>query len=1129
MGGTVSREHARLPFGYTHARKEDHSCSASASTLASRRQRIASRLLLLKSQDSTTSVTPLQSPHHRLPLPEDGPHPGGGGSAATGANGVIANGEGGLVGPTGFVAAHLSFPSLSSQDDDDDDDGDNAEIVSLSSILNQGPEFKLQWHAVSQDLDLDPNVDTYPYPYTYPIPYPGASAVVATGSEGTKSSIPMAEAQVQVQVQAAGDINRHHMMMMMESSPSSPSSSSNIRSPASASACACAPTANACACSDDDYETAAGGACSNPGLGSPASLMLTSATSAAAAAAATHRKDVQDKDAPLTYPLGAIPLSPLSPLSPFSPFSPLVIASQPHASLQSQSRSTVTISTAAATATNSHAHNHNHNHIHHPHTLSLSALPSSRNTLSDKTNNNNDNGNDNDNDDGLNTVYDNSTNNNTTASHQQQEENNTEAVHTSSQRTTQSMDPLRQSSSQQDLIGSASTVFEDDFDDSDDELKGHSDRKMDLIAALGIADMPDRTPSPGPQNIPFNFFTEEPTFHALQDPTSCQFFNNMRRYTTDGGGYSKGKEVRRPWMDMTDEAVIHLPQDFFDRYGSLQQDLDGDGLGDDFDGELEQEELPRSSRRLGKRLSLGNTGYSSSGANFGGHNVSANSAMMMNMMMLSAPDEDVAHLSPIPFSELPSLTNIGLCSHGIVKLSSNIRLLSSTTCLQVCCNDLCAIPPEIGFLRNLTLLDLSKNSLMTIPDSIRFLTKLVDLRLSSNFIDTLPPSIGELTKLTHLSLENNQLKRVPRQLGQLKALTHLVLDDNPITVLPAEVGQLQYLRRLKLERCPLVREFFHAPVHSPPTLMELAARVILRQGMMVPPLMPSHLKAYLRTSQRCSFCDGPYFESSVKRGKMIDKNEVLVPLEYTLCMPHWNTEMERVKLLFGPRPVTSPKPRTPRRTAVATGLLITTPEAGAAAGTAAAVTTTATTATRRHTKSESAGPVLASTAASVLGGGSSSPVSASPVGQAPLTFSLAPLSATSATVPPISETSSPSSTSGSGNGSSTRKSRGFRSKLGSSNGSGIWGTAIGSGSSSSGGNSSGWFSSSNNNSETNLTSAAAIVEHEYEHEYKHGDHHAAPLSSRTKKCRFSNPFASSRANSSGNIVGGGERRSPYSP
>ncbi|KAF9909201.1 hypothetical protein EC991_008962 [Linnemannia zychae] len=1036
MGGTVSREHAKLPFGYTHARKEDHSCSASASSLATRRQRLASRLLLLKSQDSTTSVTPLQSPHHRLPLPEDGSHPG-----------TFVNGEGGLpVGPAGGGAMatgtglnHLSLASFSSQDNndnddyDDDEDGENAETVSLSSILNQGPEIKLQWHAVSQDLDLDPNVDTYPYPYTYPIPYPGAS-VFATGSETAAAIATKALSSTQRIVESTRVIDDDNMNLNQRNTDTN----CPVHSPCSLSSSSSSPASHRSAA---DSETTAGVACHNPGPGSSSAaalLLLTSAESDYTHAAAAEN---EQKDNSLSRPSMIVSSRGSSSIASGSG------SNQPHASLLSQSRTTVTVSTAAATVTNNIC---NHNHNDHPHTLSLSALPHSDNTLCDKIS-----------DQTLDKIIagptDNSNSNNST-----QQDDNNKSVQLSPQRT-QSLGLLQQSSSQQDLIGSASTVFEHDLDDSDDELRGPSDRKMDLIAALGITDLPDRTPSPGPQDIPFSFFTEEPTFHAFQDPTSSQLFN-MRRYTTDG--YSKGKEVCGPWMDQTDETVVHLPQDFFDRYGPSQQDLDGDGLGDDFDGELEHEEQPRfPSRRLGKRLSLGNIGgYSSSGAFSGGHATPTNSTMMLNMLIPSAPDEDVAHLSPIPFSELPSLTNIGLCSQRIVKLSSNIRLLSSTTCLQICCNDLCVIPPEIGYLRNLTLLDLSKNSLMNIPDSIRFLTKLVDLRLSGNFIDSLPPCIGELTKLTHLSVENNQLKRLPRQLGQLKALTHLVLDDNPITVLPAEVGQLQYLRRLKLDRCPLVREFVHSPVHSPPTLMELAARVILRQGMVVPPLLPSHLKAYLRTSQRCSFCDGPYFESFVKRGKMIDKNEFLVPLEYTLCMPHWNTETERVKLLFGPRPITSPKPRTPRRTAAATGLMTTTPEAGTSAATAtpgASMTTAATpatTATRRHMKSESAGPVLTSTATSILNSGSSS-ANTNPVGQTSALFTSSPVSLnpTSPVLLPVAETTSPSSSnsSSSGNGGgSGRKSRGFRSKLGSSSSGGIWSSSAAAGSGSGGGGSS---------------------------------------------------------------------------
>ncbi|KAF9964457.1 hypothetical protein BGZ70_006441, partial [Mortierella alpina] len=273
-------------------------------------------------------------------------------------------------------------------------------------------------------------------------------------------------------------------------------------------------------------------------------------------------------------------------------------------------------------------------------------------------------------------------------------------------------------------------------------------------------------------------------------------------------------------------------------------------------------------------------------------------------------DEDLDNLSPIPFSDLPSLTNIGLCSHGIVKLSSNIRLLASATCVQICCNELSRIPVEIGFLRNLTLLDLSKNSLTCLPDTIKYLTKLVDLKLSFNQLETIPAGIGGLTKLAALSLDNNRLESIPPQIGLIKGLVNLDLSDNPITVLPAEVGKLQFLRRLKLDRCPLVEEFVHSPLHSPPSLLELAARVIVRHDVAVPAMISPHLKMYLKSARKCTFCEGPYFEASVKRGKMIEKNDVFIPLEYTLCQPHWNTELERVKLLFCQRPITAPPLKT---------------------------------------------------------------------------------------------------------------------------------------------------------------------------------------------------------------------------
>ncbi|KAG0012221.1 hypothetical protein BGZ80_000114 [Entomortierella chlamydospora] len=267
-------------------------------------------------------------------------------------------------------------------------------------------------------------------------------------------------------------------------------------------------------------------------------------------------------------------------------------------------------------------------------------------------------------------------------------------------------------------------------------------------------------------------------------------------------------------------------------------------------------------------------------------------------------DEEMEQLSPIPFSELQSLTNIGLCNHGLVRLSSNIRLLASATCVQL-------IPAEIGFLRNLTLLDLSKNNLTNLPETITYLTKLVDLKLSCNQLESIPAGIGGLTKLAALSLDNNKLESIPPQIGLIKGLVSLDLSENPITVLPAEVGKLQFLRRLKLDQCPLIEEFSHSPLHSPPTLLELAARVIVRHDVPVPPMIVPHLKEYIKSAGTCSFCDGPYFDSWVKRGKMIEKNDIIIPLEYTLCQPHWNTEQERIKLLFCKRPITSPPPKIP--------------------------------------------------------------------------------------------------------------------------------------------------------------------------------------------------------------------------
>ncbi|KAG0099973.1 hypothetical protein BGZ93_004899 [Podila epicladia] len=458
------------------------------------------------------------------------------------------------------------------------------------------------------------------------------------------------------------------------------------------------------------------------------------------------------------------------------------------------------------------------------------------------------------------------------------------------------------------------------------------DHDMDIISALGIADMPEgwhhrdnritlisalATTPPNPQ---------KPYPRLSMDEEDCcvaPLSNNTS------------------WMAQEEyETIVHIPQDFFGRQFQQGYDLD-----EDDDDETVH-------------------GHSHGGLGMGGRSSSFSYLTGLDDHLAPSVDEEVSHLSPIPFTELPSLTNIGLCSHGIVKLSANIRLLGSTTCLQLCCNDLCSVPPEIGYLRNLTLLDLSKNSLTCIPDTIQHLSKLVDLKLSFNFLESLPSTIGQLSKLAGLALDNNRMERIPTQIGMIKGLVTLDLSDNPIQVLPAEIGRLQLLRSLKLDRCPLIDEFSHSPLHSPPTLLELAARVIVRHDLKVPTILATRLKAYLKTAQRCTFCEGPFFESWCKRGKIIEKNDHCIPLEYTLCHPHWNTEMERVRLLFCPRPPTSPPPPP-----------VLPPPSTSPSGNSGSSGSTS----RRHSKSGSSqSAATASSSSTVVATASASPVAASP-------------------------------------------------------------------------------------------------------------------------------------------------------
>ncbi|GAB5590179.1 hypothetical protein Unana1_05079 [Umbelopsis nana] len=261
-------------------------------------------------------------------------------------------------------------------------------------------------------------------------------------------------------------------------------------------------------------------------------------------------------------------------------------------------------------------------------------------------------------------------------------------------------------------------------------------------------------------------------------------------------------------------------------------------------------------------------------------------------------------------SRYGAIQRIEATDKSIVRLSPNIALLwPALTHLCLANNLLDKLPSSLACLRNLTTLDLSNNKLTELPKNLGRLTRLSHLNLSHNKIMHLPESIGSLRKLAVLYLNDNQLSYLPKSLGDLKLLTTLDICRNLVKVIPAEVSRLQLLRYIRTEGCPLMLEYVPELKHDPPSLLELAARTIVRNELQIPDELREDMKEYIGSAKKCTHCSGPYISSCVRRIKLIEKaDQNVIPLEYTLCSAHWSNERERTIAMFSSRPSTSKRP-----------------------------------------------------------------------------------------------------------------------------------------------------------------------------------------------------------------------------
>lgn len=152
----------------------------------------------------------------------------------------------------------------------------------------------------------------------------------------------------------------------------------------------------------------------------------------------------------------------------------------------------------------------------------------------------------------------------------------------------------------------------------------------------------------------------------------------------------------------------------------------------------------------------------------------------------------------------------------------------------------------------LKVLYLGGNCLTEIPAEVGQLSRLQALVLSENQLENLPSTIVQLKKLRTLLLHKNQLTTLPPQIVALKELMEVCLN---IFIIPFEISRLKILygySQLSLRDNPLVVRFVRDLTYNPPTLLELAGRVIKSKNVPFNSWeVPRHLAAYLGSAHQC--------------------------------------------------------------------------------------------------------------------------------------------------------------------------------------------------------------------------------------------------------------------------------------
>lgn len=270
-----------------------------------------------------------------------------------------------------------------------------------------------------------------------------------------------------------------------------------------------------------------------------------------------------------------------------------------------------------------------------------------------------------------------------------------------------------------------------------------------------------------------------------------------------------------------------------------------------------------------------------------------------SLVTLDISDNSMTYLSD-ELSRLVNLRSLVAKNNKLDEdsLPKNFGSMKSLQLVNFAGNRFTDLPTQFTELENLNRLFMGANRLKTLPESINQLKNLEVLYVGGNRLQSIPETIGDLKYLTAMILSDNQLTNLPDSILKLRRLQSLSLHNNQLQTLPPQIVGLQ-LTELSLRNNPLVVRFVEDLVWEPPSLKELAGRVVKRHRLTYTEYdLPRCLIEYLASAHQCvnPKCRGVYFTSRVEHVKFVDFcGKFRLPLMQYLCSPACTAESPRVR------------------------------------------------------------------------------------------------------------------------------------------------------------------------------------------------------------------------------------------